>query len=203
MPAAEIIRGLGRGAGLDDVLRVDDTSRMTGYAIVFNALSQDLGGFRERIAPSAVDRTLRSGKNVDALVDHRRETSTIIGSTDSGLLRLEKQARGLHVQIDPPDTTDVQDLQKRLKAGLIKGMSFAFYVWPGGEEWDEINGEIIRTVTDMEFSEVSIVVNPAYLQTSVHARDAQLDAAALADFKRTQKFRPSLRFRQRMERIGR
>jgi HK97 family phage prohead protease len=184
-------------------VNLDTESRMTGFAIVFNALSQDLGGFRERIAPSAVDRTLRSGKNVDALVDHRRETSTIIGSTDSGLLRLEKQSRGLRVQIDPPDTTAVRDLQKVVQAGLAKGMSFAFWVWPGGEEWDEEDGEIVRTVTDMEFSEVSIVVNPAYLQTTIHARTAELDAAALREFKRSQRFHPSLKFRQRMERAGR
>lgn len=163
-----------------------DDRELTGYAIVFDSLSQDLGGFKERIAPTAVDRTLREGSNVDALQDHERKTSTILGSTDSGLLRLTKDRTGLRVKIAPPDTSNVRDLMMVVKSGLVKGMSFAFRVMPDGQQWDEEEqGGLVRTVTDMVFSEVSIVVNPAYLNTSVAARNAVIDRHAFEDFKAT------------------
>lgn len=179
-----------------------DAHTLTGYPIVFHSLSQDLGGFKERILPEAVDRTLRAGTNVDALLDHRRETSHILGSTDSGLLRLTKDREGLKVRITPPDTTAVRDAITVIQAGLVKGMSFAFRVWPDGAEWDDEDGIFVRTIKDMEFSEVSIVVNPAYLDTQISARNAAVDAAALAEY-RAQAWRPSLAFRTRQVRAGR
>jgi HK97 family phage prohead protease len=178
---------------------------LSGYAIVFNARSQDLGGFTEVIAPSAVDRTIRSGANVDALVDHRRETSTILGSTDSGLLKQRKDAsKGLYIEVRPPDTAAARDLLTVVKAGLVKGMSFAFRVVAGGQVWDEeADGGLLRTITDMEYSEVSFVVNPAYLGTSVNARNAELDQRALEEFRVSRGWRPSLAFRERALRAAR
>jgi HK97 family phage prohead protease len=181
---------------------IEDERRLTGYAIVFNSLSQDLGGFKERIAPVAVDRTLRTSANVDALIDHRRETTTILGSTDSGLLKLRKDRHGLAVDVRPPDTSMVRDLLTVVKAGLVKGMSFAFRVFPDGQEWEEEDGILVRTVTDMEFSEVSFVVNPAYLDTEASARNHKIDAETLAAFKASTGWKPSIRMRERMIRAG-
>jgi HK97 family phage prohead protease len=138
---------------------------------------------------------------VDALLDHRRETTTILGSTDSGLLKLRKDRHGLAVDIQPPDTSAARDLMTVVKAGLVKGMSFSFRVWPDGQEWDEEDETIVRTVTDMEFSEVSVVVNPAYLQTDISARNLAIDRAALETFK-AQAWRPSLKLRDLMRRAG-
>jgi HK97 family phage prohead protease len=179
-----------------------DERELHGYAIVFNSLSQDLGGFKERIAPPAVDRTMREGGNVDALQDHERKTSTILGSTDSGLLRQVKDRTGLKVRIQPPDTQYVRDLMTVVKAGLVKGMSFAFRVMPDGQEWDEEGDTLVRTVTDMTYSEVSVVVNPAYLETQVAARNLQIDKRTLEQFKDSHVWKPSLKMRERMVRAG-
>lgn len=189
-----VTRFVTRGASKVDAA---EEHRLTGYAIVFNQPSQDLGGFKERIAPSAVDRTIRTGANVDALLDHRRETTTILGSTDSGLLRMRKDRYGLAVTITPPDTAFARDLLTTVRAGLVKGMSFAFRVFPDGQEWDDEDGVLMRTVTDMEFSEVSIVVNPAYLQTEVQARNHVEDTRALEAFHNMQTWFPSLQMRER------
>lgn len=183
-----------RAAGLD----VSEDRVLTGMAISFNTLSLDLGGFQERISPDAVDRTMRSGDNVDALVDHRRETSTILGSTDSGLLRMVKDRQGLKVSITPPDTTWVRDLVTVVKSGLARGMSFAFRVMPDGTSWDEEDGVIVRTVHDMVFSEVSIVVSPAYQATTISARNAAVDAQAFEEYLASKRFKPSVAFRERI-----
>jgi HK97 family phage prohead protease len=184
-----------------------DERRLEGYAIVFNVLSQDLGGWFERIAPSAVDRTLRSGANVDALIDHRWESMYVIGSSESGLLKMNKDRHGLKTEIRPPDTTNARDLLTQVSAGLVKGMSFRFRVWDPtgdgtGRVWEEDSeGRLVRTVTDMEFTEVSVVVNPAYLDTEVSARNHEADERALKEF-RAQNWKPSLGLRERIARAG-
>lgn len=186
---------------------VQEATRLVGYPIVFNSLSQDLGGFYERIAPSAVDRTLRSGANVDALIDHRWESMYMIGSSDSGLLKMNKDRHGLKTEIRPPDTTNARDLLTQVSAGLVKGMSFRFRVWDpagdgGGRVWEEDSeGRLVRTVTDMEFTEVSVVVNPAYLDTEVSARNHEADKRSLDEF-RSHNWKPSLRLRERIARAG-
>lgn len=187
---------------------VQDGRRLVGYAIVFNTLSQDLGGFFERIAPSAVDRTLRTGANVDALIDHRWESMYMLGSSDSGLLKMTKDRHGLQTEIRPPDTTNARDLITQVAAGLVKGMSFRFHVYDpigdgSGRVWEEDSeGRLVRTVTDMEFSEVSVVVNPAYLDTEVSARNRQADARTLEEFRSSKQWKPSLKLRERMARAG-
>lgn len=173
-----------------------DEKRLTGYAIVFDQQSEDLGGWKEVIRSSAVDRTLREGTNVDALVDHKRETGSILGSTDSGLLRLRKDHLGLRVEIFPPDTTSARDVITTVKSGLVRGMSFSFRAMPDGTTWDQEGDFLIRYVNDMQFNEVSIVLNPAYKQTEIHARAAALDLATLSEF-RAQTWKRSLKFRER------
>lgn len=188
-----------RAAKLD----VSSDARLGGYALVFNSLSEDLGGFRERIAPSAVDRTLKKGSNVQALQDHQRDTKSILGDTDSGLLKLTKDRHGLAVDIRPPDTSNVRDLMTVVKAGLAKGMSFAFRVWPDGATWDEEGPDdmLVRTVTDMEIFEVSVVVNPAYSATEINARNHEIDMRSLQAFKQSVGWKPSLRMRERIARL--
>ena len=53
-------------------LRADDDKApvIVGYAAMFDKLSSDLGGFREKIQPGAFARTLKDGADVRALVDH-------------------------------------------------------------------------------------------------------------------------------------
>jgi hypothetical protein len=187
---------------------VQDDRVLIGYPIVFNSLSQDLGGFYERIAPSAVDRTLREGTNVNALIDHRQESMFVIGSTDSGLLKLTKDRNGLKSDIRPPDTTNARDLVTQVRSGLVKGMSFRFRIWDplgdgSGRVWEEdAEGRRVRTVTDMIFSEVSVVLNPAYLETEVSARNAAIDAKALEEYLAARPWKPSLKLRERMARAG-
>lgn len=161
-------------------LAVGESRRIRGTAIVFNALSEQLGGrlgFRERIAPEAVDRTLRSGLDVRALIDH--DPSKIIGRTKAGTMRLDKTAQGLQVTIDPPDTTAARDILESIQRGDVSGMSFGFRTLE--DKWDEKQDPPVRTVVDMEVFDISIVSFPAYPQTDVGLRSLQSLRARMQD----------------------
>lgn len=156
--------------------RVDaiDSRRLRGYAIVFNARSQNLGGFQEIIAPEAIDRTFSEAIDVRALVNH--DSAKVIGRLRAGTLDMQKDARGLRVTIEPdPDISYAKDIMGAVKRGDVSGMSFAFRTIE--DDWnyeDETNP--IRTVLDMRVSEVSIVTFPAYTQTDVQMAQRSLQA---------------------------
>lgn len=137
-----------------------------GHAIVFDALSLDLGGFREKIAPGAVDRTLRENLDVRALWNH--DSAQPIGRLSANTLALRADGTGLLVQILPPSWAhaQVESVERR----DVTGMSFGFRALD--DEW-MLEGPVpIRTVLDMRVSEVSIVSFPAYPSTDVRVAEA-------------------------------
>lgn len=149
----------------------DNGKKIRGYAIRFNALSEDLGGFREYIAPEAVDRTLNEGLDVRALVDH--DSGKVIGRTRAGTLMLRKDSKGLKIEIDPDtEISYAKDIMRAVARGDVSGMSFGFRALE--DVWDYEGKTPIRTVTDMRVSEVSIVTFPAYQQTDVSVAQRSL-----------------------------
>jgi HK97 family phage prohead protease len=150
--------------------------KIRGMAIVFGVLSEDLGGFREIIEPSAVDRTFAEQLDVRALVNH--DVSQVIGRVKAGTLKLEKRSDGLHVEIDPPRTTAGRDILESVRRGDVTGMSFSFgVVQPHGERFERRNGAPTRIISDMRIAEISIVTFPAY-----EATDATVAQRALRAF---------------------
>lgn len=148
-----------------------DDSIIRGYPIVFNKLSQDLGGFKERILPEAVDRSLKD--DIRALVDH--DTAKVIGRTKSRTMTLRKDRTGLGVEIEPDmEISYARDIVRAVSRGDVSGMSFGFYVLE--EDWHMEEGKMpIRDILDMEVSEFSIVTFPAYLDTDVQVARRSLD----------------------------
>jgi uncharacterized protein len=145
---------------------------ITGYAAVFNSLSEDLGGFREKIAPGAFARAVKED-DVRALWNHNSDN--VLGRTKSGTLRLSEDNHGLKIECDPPDAQWVRDLIASIERGDVDQMSFGFVVrrYPDGSRgsmWVEENGEDIRILTDVELFDVSPVTFPAYPDTEVGLR---------------------------------
>jgi HK97 family phage prohead protease len=151
----------------------DNGKKIRGYPIVFNSQSVDLGGFREIISPEAVDRTLNEGLDVRALVDH--DSSKVIGRTRAGTLRLRKDSRGLHMEVEPDeDISYAKDIMRAVARGDVSGMSFGFRAI--ADEWGDDGKMPVRTVTDMKISEISIVTFPAYGATDVQVAQRSLSA---------------------------
>lgn len=157
-----------RSHGLGVEHRADDGKRtLVGYAAVFERVT-DIGYyFKEQIAPGAFAEAIEG--DIRALVDHN--AGRVIGRTKSGTLRLKEDERGLHVEIDVPDTTDGNDLWVLVERGDISGMSFGFRVIT--ETWDESTKPPTRTIQKLELVEVSAVAWPAYEDTELGVRSLE------------------------------
>jgi hypothetical protein len=140
--------------------------RIVGYAAVFDKLSEDLGGFRERVSKSAFDRTLKEGADVRALIDH--DPSKILGRNKAGTLKLNVESKGLKTTIDMPGNTYAEDLVRSIDRGDVDGMSFGFITQT--DAWELQDGETVRTLKDVDLFDVSVVTYPAYPDTSVALR---------------------------------
>jgi len=152
--------------------REDGSSRILGHAAVFNQLSEDLGGFREQIAPGAFLDAIQSD-DVRALWNHNPDH--ILGRNLAKTLMLAEDARGLAIEIIPPDTQLARDLMTSMKRGDVNQMSFGFSVRPNGQNWAKDDaGQVIRTLTKVRLYDVSPVTYPAYPQTDVAARSLQV-----------------------------
>jgi len=147
----------------------ESPTHLVGYASVFNRLSEDLGGFREQISPSAFRRTVEDSEaDVRALVNH--DSTMVLGRRISGTLELSTDEHGLKIKILMPQTTYARDLTELVRRGDVSQMSFGIIVQPGGDNWGIRDGQRVRTVTDVQLLEVSVVSVPAYPDTTVALR---------------------------------
>ena len=141
---------------------------ISGHAAVFNQLSDNLGGFREKILPGAFTDAIQND-DVRALFNH--DPNIILGRNKAGTLRLMQDDHGLRFEIDAPDTQACRDLQVSIGRGDISQCSFGFRVMPGDAEWTEdAAGNITRTVRKAGLFDVSPVTYPAYPQTDCATR---------------------------------
>lgn len=138
--------------------------RLEGYAATFGAEAR-IRDYTETIARGAFSASLAERNDVLALVDH--DTSRVLARTKSGTLRLAEDSRGLGFDLDLPNTTAANDVLALVERGDLGGMSFAFTVRDGGEEWNGDRREL-RSLTLHEISVVSAW--PAYEGTLVQAR---------------------------------
>ena len=154
-----------------EVRSVNDGLTFRGYAAVFDTWSQDLGGFREKIAPGAFTRSLKAAQNgnADIRMFLNHNTDIVLGSTRARTLRLTQDERGLLAEADLPDSTWGHPVAEAVRRGDIRSMSFGFSVTKNGAVTNDTNTE--RTLTDVRLFEVSPVTGwPAYTATSASVR---------------------------------
>ena len=155
----------------------EDGMTFTGYASVFNSSSEDLGGFREFVAPGAFKRSLQSRNEIKLLWNH--DTNEPLASVRGGSLELVEDRYGLKVKAKLPNTTRGRDVAELLRSKVIDSMSFGFNVIK--DAWSD-NGSV-RTLESVRLHEVSIVTYPAYTATTAQVRSMQptIDADELAN----------------------
>lgn len=148
----------------------DGAPMISGYAAVFNKLSQPLEwGYRERILPGAFEKTIKDG-DVRALFNH--DPNFVLGRTTAGTLTLREDATGLAFEAHPPDEPWVRSLIASIRRGDIDQASFAFQ--PVQEDWSKNDKQPVRNIREARLFDVSPVTFPAYVDTIVHARTRSL-----------------------------
>lgn len=137
-----------------------------GHAAVFDSLSENLGGFRERIMRGAFRNVLKD--DVRLLVNHDANLPLARGDA----LELTEDPTGLHVRAQiRSDLSYARDLRINLEEGNVTQMSFAF----GSDvedDWEEDeDGRLIRTIRKFgSLFDVSPVTFPAYPATDAGFR---------------------------------
>jgi uncharacterized protein len=144
-----------------------DTFTVVGYASVYNQLSHDLGGFRERISPGAFDAVLATDPDVHFVWDH--DTRYVLARSKNNTLRLSSDAVGLRVNADVGPYSYAQDLRVALERGDIDQASFSFNVAEDGDEW-AVDGKdnVRRTIGNIgALYDVTVTAKGAYPQTKL------------------------------------
>lgn len=152
--------------------RAGETPRISGYAALFNVLSEDLGGFREQLSTGAFSDAIASS-DVRALINH--DSNLVLGRNIAGTLAMQEDATGLRVDITPPDTQAARDLVALMQRGDVNQMSFAFTVNKEDQAWTrDGTGPWLRTIKRVaRLYDVSVVTYPAYPQTSAAVRELE------------------------------
>lgn len=138
----------------------DGGFRIGGYGAVFDKLSRNLGGFVERVAPSAFNQTRHLGwPNVVCRYNH--DPNMVLGTTAGGTLALRTDNIGLDYDVLPPQARgDIIELVERRD---VQFSSFAFRVPPGGDEWAVTDQNYpMRTLLEVQLVDVAPVLDPAY-----------------------------------------
>lgn len=145
-----------------------------GYAAVYDdetLIGSEDFGFFERIEKGAFEGA--NMKDVPLKYNHS-DAVPILARTRNKSLELKTDDKGLFIRAELLDTQDNIDMYKRIKAGLIDKMSFAFTVKSEGETWEK-GKTPKRSIKQFDrIFDVSVVDIPAYENTSIYARSLEL-----------------------------
>jgi len=155
-------------------LRAEQTNEdmfIEGYFAVFGQETELWRGAFEEIAPGAFDKTLSN--DIRCLINH--DTTLVLGRNKSGTLELKTDSRGLwgRVKINPNDG-DAVNLYERVKRGDVDQCSFGFNIIGELVDWRD-DGTVKWTITEADLDEVSVCTFPAYEETGVQARQAEVN----------------------------
>lgn len=147
---------------------------VSGYVNQTGQWSQPLGRenrFIERIEPGTFTRALDKGNDVHFLAEH--DNAKLLASTKNGSLVLREDDKGLYMEARISPTSWGKDYHQLIQDGLLTNMSFGMNV--SKDKWDKRDdGTYQRTISDLTLAEVSVVRNPAYVQSSIQARSLEV-----------------------------
>lgn len=156
----------------------DDAGTMVleGYAVVFGQetlIGDNKWGWYETIDEHALDNA--DMKDVPLKYNHGDGSVPILARTRNKSLELTVDEHGLKIRATLLDTQDSKDIYKRIEAGLLDKMSFAFTCvkseWTEGRDGQAPKRRIMEI--DKLF-DVSIVDMPAYDGTEINARSREM-----------------------------
>lgn len=167
-----MLTGQQRSLGAEFRARDDDGPVIEGYFSVFNSDYPLWDGAVEQVAQGAFSETLDG--DIRALINH--DTRLVLGRTAAGTLELREDEKGLwgRIRINEKDG-DAMNLYARVQRGDISQCSFGFDILDE-EHMELAENRHLWIIRKVRLYEVSVVTFPAYAETSVSARKAEVDA---------------------------
>ena len=169
-------------------LRSNTESRtITGYAIVFESWSRDLGGFYEIIRKGAITQELINRSDVIMNVNHDNDKMVARSVNGEGTLKLTLDDIGLRFEFDAPPTSLGEELLFNIRSGNLFECSFAFSLSGSEtcERWTKDENMLRREILEIDgIYDCSIVTVAAYGATSCHTRGLETEIINTQDILR-------------------
>lgn len=150
-----------------------DKMIIEGYAAVFD--SETLIGSEDWGFYESIDKRAFEGANMKdvPLKYNHSDAVPILARTRNKSLELSVDDKGLFIRAELLDTQDSVDMYKRIKAGLIDKMSFAFTVKDEDVRYVKDENPHRKILKFDRIFDVSVVDTPAYDDTSIYARSLE------------------------------
>ena len=141
---------------------------LEGLAMPVNSLSEDLGGFRERVAPEAMQEALEDDhSDIVALLNHRADH--ILGRQRAGTLTVWEDYDGLRYRARLAETGIARMVAESVRRGDMTGSSIGFIV--GYDSWAWENGIKVRTIEHFKkIVELGPATFPSFSESTVSVR---------------------------------
>lgn len=140
---------------------------VTGYAAVFN-FDTDLVNFRERVNPGSFKKTIQEA-DVRCLYNH--DPFYVLGRNRAGTLRMAEDSRGLHYEVDLPDSPMGRNVYESIQRGDISQSSYQFRAIQ--QDWINEERSTVRVLREVALIDVAPVTFPANDNTTVGSSDIE------------------------------
>nr|DAY86046.1 MAG TPA: prohead serine protease [Caudoviricetes sp.] len=164
----------------------DDSRVIEGYAIVFGVESRMLvdywDNYREIIEPGAITEDDLKRMDIKMTLWHNRERLLARWKRGEGSLLLSVDEVGVKYRFAAPLTQDGTTALELVKRGDLAGSSFTYWSDESSSvRYTKDNEDVLlRHVTRIdEVFEMTIASDPAYVQTSVTAREVEASGIVL------------------------
>lgn len=152
------------------------TRTVTGYAVIFESESNDLG-FIEVIKRGAITQELVDSCDIFCKFNHDDNKVLARSNMGKGSLKLTVDDKGLRYEFEAPNTDLGDELLEYIKRGDLYQSSFAFALDiddKSAQKWENRNGKYYRTIYKIAaLYDVSPVWQPAYSETTVDKRSLE------------------------------
>lgn len=141
-----------------------------GYFALYENETELFPGVFEIITKGAFDKTLNN--DIRALWNHNSQY--VLGRNKSGTLEIKADEKGLYGSVKLPNTQYGNDVYELVQRGDVDQCSFGFNILD--EDLEELaDGAFRWRLKEIDLHEVSVVTFPAYENTSIKARAAQVE----------------------------
>ena len=165
-----------------------ESRTIEGYAIVFGVRSQLLFDWYDRyyevIEPGAIDEARLREMDIKMTIFHDREMLIARSNKGTGTLKLTVDEIGVKYEFDAPRTPAGETALELVKRGDLAGSSFTYWSDESSSvHYDMTEDDILVRHVDRidKVYEMTIASDPAYVETSVTAREIEARGIHLPD----------------------